>query len=126
MNCSAESDRSASCVSDESNVLQLEELELTSLTEDQAIFKPVAVHRPTIIASMIGSTNFLTLKIHGDYLYALSMSSQLSVFNLRGPHPLHMVAHFGSASTVSMIEVLNDGRAIAAGSKVYLLGAPPR
>lgn len=49
----------------------------------------------------------------------------ICVFDLRGSHPMELVAHF-AAPGAWIVRPLDDGRALIGGKKLWLVGPPPR
>jgi hypothetical protein len=50
---------------------------------------------------------------------------RVTVFDTRGPNPLRVVGHFAAPGMHMMVCPLPDGRALVAGSKLWLIGPPP-
>ena len=104
----------------------LEEARLKSLTDDSAHFELVGKYNPTLVQELFGGNaqRWNSLKMKNGLLYAVQYNL-VSIFDLTGPKPLRLIAHF-AAPGLSEIEPLDDGRAIAAGQKLWLLGPPRR
>jgi hypothetical protein len=49
----------------------------------------------------------------------------VDVYDVNGPHPLRQVGHFAAPGVINVCP-LPDGRAIVGGSKLWLVGPPPR
>ncbi len=102
----------------------LEEERLESLTEDAAHFSVVAKYTPTLVQRTFDGQIYNPLKLKNGLLYCMQ-DNCVNIFDMTGPRPLRLIAHF-AAPSVQAMQPLDDGRIIAAGDKLYLLGPPPR
>jgi hypothetical protein len=102
---------------------ELEADRLKSLSDNAAHFEMFAKYEPTVVQAMFGGYYARSLKLKDGLLYDLQYQN-VSVFDLTGPKPLRLIAHF-AAPSIAVIEPLDGGRAIAAGEKLWLLGPPP-
>jgi hypothetical protein len=102
---------------------ELEAVRLKSLSDDAAHFEMFAKYEPSVVQSMFGGDYAISLKLKDGLLYDLHYKN-LRVFDLTGSKPLRLIAHF-AAPSIRLIQPLDDGRAIAAGDTLWLLGPPP-
>jgi hypothetical protein len=106
----------------------LDVLRIGSLTDDRVDFELAGRFVPTRIQELslgIGSSN---MRLENGLLYALSPGAaegSLAVFDVALPRAVKLVAHF-AAPSLFYCEPLPDGRAIAGGDQLWLLGPPPK
>jgi hypothetical protein len=114
------------CQAGQSREGMLVVMRLKSLTENRAVFDIVAIYKQTLIQSLAGGFGISSLRLSNGFIYATSASAGLvSVYDITGANSIRLVAHF-AAPGVDCCQPLPDGRAIAAGDKIWLLGPPPR
>jgi hypothetical protein len=110
----------------------LTEYRLTHLTDAAAIFQEVGQYQETLLERIFGAYNYWPpdMKIENGLLYVSPgakvpvINPHVTVFDLRGPHPLQPIGHF-AAPGAEMVYLLPDGRAIVGGTKLWLIGPPP-
>jgi len=108
------------------NQKTLEVLRLKSLNDDLAQFELVRTYRPTLVQTIFGTLGWSAFRMSGGFLYMTSpYENHVIVLDVNGPGPVRLVGHF-AAPGLDYCEPLPDGRAIAAGDKLWLLGPPPR
>jgi hypothetical protein len=107
---------------------------LIKLTDSTAVFQKIGDHRPTMLENIFGQYFWAEISMANGLLYVSNGASfgggsgvnpSVSVYDTKGPHPLRLVGHF-AAPGVRDVFPLPDGRAIVGGSKLWLLGPPPR
>jgi hypothetical protein len=57
--------------------------------------------------------------------YGGTFNPHVTVFDTRGANPMRVVGHFAAPGYGMIACPLPDGRAIVAGSKLWLIGPPP-
>jgi hypothetical protein len=112
---------------------------LKELTDKKAVFEPIGQYKPTILEAAFGNFNYGELYMANGLLYLSSggrwgwggygigrqiFNPHVSVFDVRGPGRIRLVGHFASPGLQTM-SVLPDGRVIAGGDKIWLIGPPP-
>ena len=95
-----------------------------SLDDDRVVFALAGRYTPSIIQSMSVGEWFSSRQIQNGLLYTMSRGL-LNVFDVSGNGPVKLVAHFASPG-LAFCQALPDGRAIAGGDKLWLLGPPPK
>jgi hypothetical protein len=117
------------CVQTKDNVLSA--FQLADLTDTTARFHRIGRYEKTMLERIFGVQPYGQFRLSNGLLYTsgpyfssgrLGFNPHVSVFSLR---PLRPIAHF-AAPGAGEVCPLPDGRAIVAGSKLYLLGPPPR
>lgn len=103
---------------------------LTDLTESTARFKSVARYEPTMLDRVFGMYGRRDVSMKNGLLYVSQggggdFNPHVTVFDTRGPRPLRIVGHFAAPGEQMLTCPLPDGRAIVAGSKLWLVGPPP-
>jgi hypothetical protein len=105
--------------------------EVTDLTEAAARLRRIGRYEPTMLERIFGVQQYGEFQLSNGLLYTASggyrrgssgINPHVTVFSLR---PLRPIAHFAAPGAGDVCP-LPDGRAIVAGSKLYLLGPPPR
>jgi hypothetical protein len=112
---------------------QLLAYRLTKLTDTAATFQKIGVHEPTLLEIFFGQSYYQEMRIRDGLVYmangfhnnSQTINPSVSVFDTRGPHPLRMVGHFAAPGALEVCP-LPDGRALVGGSKLWLVGPPPR
>lgn len=105
---------------------------LLSLTSKVATYKLVTTFKPSLVQSMSGMRGFAgqlweyRMGIHKGFLFVKDGPDYLAVFNLTGPHPLTLIGHFVPKGLLGAFTVLPDGRILAGGDSLWLLGPPRR
>jgi hypothetical protein len=107
---------------------------LTGLTDNTAIFQKIAEHRPTMLEDFFGQYFWTEMSMANGLLYVSNgvslprgsgVNPTVDVYDVNGPHPLRQVGHFAAPGVINVCP-LPDGRAIVGGSKLWLVGPPPR
>lgn len=111
---------------------QLLAYRLTKLTDTAATFQKIGVHEPTLLERFFGQSYYQEMRMQNGlvylaigYQFSQAINPSVSVFDTRGPHPLRMVGHFAAPGALEVCP-LPDGRALVGGSKLWLVGPPPR
>jgi len=108
--------------------------QLIKLTDQAATFKLVGDYQQTMLERIFGFREFWWMKMHDGLIYTNwrsgygrngPINSSISVFDIRGPRVFREVGHF-AAPGVGLAWPLPDGRCIVGGSKLWLVGPPPR
>jgi hypothetical protein len=105
------------------------EFKLAKITPQFAIFKLVG-------RTNDGMENLFTwgwpdnLRLRGNLLYVpqnrYEYNPVVKVYTTNGGDPPKLVGHFAAQSSEMYVAPLADGRSIVAGSKIWLVGTPPR
>jgi len=104
---------------------------LTDLNGITATFKKIGQYEPTILEDVFGLNPYGQMTVQNGLVYAqfygrsAGVNSSISVFDLRSNPTLRLVGHF-SAPGAEVVQPLPDGRAIVGGSKLWLIGPPPK
>jgi hypothetical protein len=101
-----------------------EVLRLKSVNDDRALFRRAGRYTPTIVQSIAVHNSASRRGIVNGMLYA-ETGNLLSVFDISRDGPVKLIAHF-AAPGVQFYQPLPDGRVLAGGSKIWLLGPPPK
>ncbi len=107
------------------------EYRITDLTEQAMKLVKVGEFKPSILQEVFGEYALGRLQLQNGLLYEMDQNGmgflrpRISVFETRGQHPMRLIAHF-AAPGAHAIQLLPDGRALVAGSKLWLVGAPKR
>jgi hypothetical protein len=69
------------------------------------------------------------MTMHDGLLYVVpwpnpAANNPVTVFDLRDPHPMRPIGHFG-APGIGAVCLLPDGRALIGGDQLWLVGPPP-
>jgi hypothetical protein len=102
---------------------------LQKLTDESAMFQPIGQWQDTILLALFGSSSVHDMAMHDGLLYVVpwpnpSANNPVTVFDLRGPHPMQPIGHFG-APGIGAVCLLPDGRALIGGNQLWLVGPPP-
>jgi hypothetical protein len=103
--------------------VQFAVLRLTSLADDRAEFEIVGRYEPTLI-QRLANGGVRPIQVQNGLLYAAGENRVLDVFDVSGEGPVKLRAHF-AAPGLEAFAPLPDGRVLAGGSKIWLLGRPP-
>lgn len=111
------------------------------MTEFKAEFEPVGEYQPSMLESLFGYSQLGRMEARNGLVYVSQGSSTLgyrylahtsvlvngriTVLDTAVPGPLRVIGHF-AAPGVQMAVPLPDGRAIVGGSKLWLVGPPPK
>jgi len=109
---------------------------LVGLTDQAASFEPVSQYQQSMLEQVFGFQDFGGLKLENGLLfnsavpsgpvqYYGSINGSITVFDVRGSGVFREVGHF-AAPGVRNVWPLPDGRCIVGGSKLWLVGPPPR
>jgi len=104
---------------------------LTKLTDVSATFKTIGEHKQTILDQLFGTSFDFEMRMQNGMLYTSGwgqgrINPSVSVFDAAGPAPLRMVGHFAAPGSDFHVCPLPDGRALVGGTKIWLVGPPPR
>ena len=99
---------------------------LQTLTDTEAVFDLLFKREPTLIQHLFGPSIIEDMTITHGLLYTASASGMVSVYDLNGPPPLRLIAHFVASGHLDTLRPLPDGRVLVGGQAIYLLGPPPR
>jgi hypothetical protein len=102
---------------------------LSKLTDNVAVFQPIGQWKETFLEELFGAETVESMTLRDGLLYAVpwhhsAAKNFVTVFDLRGPHPLSPAGHFG-APGISAVCPLPDGRALIGGNQLWLVGPPP-
>jgi hypothetical protein len=102
---------------------------LIKLTDDVAVFEPIGQWQETFLQQLFGSSYVHTMTMHDGLLYVVpwpnpAANNPVTVFDLRDPHPMRPIGHFG-APGIGAVCLLPDGRALIGGDQLWLVGPPP-
>jgi len=111
---------------------------ISDLTDRTARMTRLGVFKPSLLDIVFGGQRYMAFaQLKNGLLYSnesfynrqLNVNREvlrpsISVIDTRGPHPMRMVGHFASPN-VNWVVPLDDGRALVAGNKLWLLGPPP-
>lgn len=118
---------------------------LTKLTDKVAVFEKAGESKRSVLEGLFGQGWWRGISLVNGLAYTsqevswnpgrFELSTQLadmssinphiSVYDTRGAEPMRLIGHF-AAPGVEMVYPLPDGRAIVGGTKLWLVGAPPR
>jgi hypothetical protein len=106
---------------------------LTKISSDSVTFEKIGHYEPSILENLFGYNSFYDMKLQNGLLYIsgagggrlVRFNEQISVFDTLGPHSLRLIGHF-AAPGAGNVYPLADGRALVAGSHIWLVGPPPR
>jgi len=109
--------------------LQLIAWHLEKLTDEAATFEPMGTYKQTLLEEIFESSSMSQMTMRDGLLYVVQThgqyaNSRVTVFDLRGIHPLRPVAHFGGPDIWAVCP-LPGGRALIGGSQLWLVGPPP-
>lgn len=112
------------CQTDGNNIA---EFQLQQLTSKTAIFKHIGTS--TNLETLFNRGWLGDFRLQGNLLYASETRGDLNpvikVYATDGPARPRLVGHFSAESNQLFTDPLPDGRAIIAGSKIWLVGPPP-
>jgi len=97
-------------------------LRLKSLSDDQAEFETITQYKQTLIQRLANGQRLRPIQLQNGMLYAAGERGVLDVFDVSGDGPAKLTAHF-AAPGLNTFALLPDGRVIAGGSKIWVLGA---
>lgn len=126
MECRLEGD--VLCVSATSQLLKYR---LTNLTDTTATFDLEAHYEETILERAFGSFDYSNLELRNGLLYVSNvptggyLNPHVTVFDVRPGHPFRPIGHFAAPGSSMLACPLPGGRALVAGSKLWLVGPPP-
>ncbi len=113
----------------------LVESRLKSLNDTQAVFEVAARYEPMLLERIFGRNDYSAMELQNGLLYAGGGSSAygyrgawvnpgLTVFDARDR--LRVIGHFAAPGAGQVSCPLPDGRALIGGTKIWLVGPPPR
>ena len=113
--------------------MNLTEDHLININDKFATFEKVGQYQSSPLESIAGADNSSVLQLQNGLLYASGgwngrsdvLNQSISVYDTRGAHPMRMAGHF-AAPGASVVCPLPDGRALVGGSKLWVVGPPPR
>jgi hypothetical protein len=108
------------------------EYRLVKRSDTKANYDFVARYDRTFVERMFGGYADNTARTANGMLYTIQhgygdefLNPYVTVLSLGGDHPLRVLGHF-AAPGLQTIYPLPDGRAVGVGTKIWLIGPPPR
>jgi hypothetical protein len=126
MECRLEDD--VLCVSATSQLLKYR---LTNLTDTSATFDLAGQYEETILERAFGSFDYSNLELRNGLLYVSNVAAggylnpHVTVLDARPGHPFRPIGHFAAPGASMLACPLPGGRALIAGSKLWLVDPPP-
>jgi hypothetical protein len=108
----------------------LAQYRLDSRNEQSATFIRDGQYKATFLQRWFGYNGGQRISVQNGLAYDNGaardiLNSSISIYDVRNPGPINMVGHF-AAPGAEVVCPLPDGRAIVGGTKLWLVGPPPK